>query len=361
MARMIMDCDLMKFPHSGLYQYCDQLAGHLNERLAAAGQPPMNMYLPPKKKLTLPPEPYHLWEQKWYRWFQPFLRDCRVWHAPFQSGRVLPDRRKFPNLKVVLTIHDLNVLHEGKPEAVQRKSLAHTQALIDRSDALVCISEFTKQDVLTHCSVGEKPLHVIYNGVCALPDSGEGLTAHQPTGAFVLGIGYLNQKKNFHVVLPLLRSNPDLELILIGRHDDPAYVAALIGQAQQWGVAARLHLPGTVSEADKAWYLQHCRALVHPSLAEGFGLPVVEAMHFGKPVFLSAHTSLPEIGGEAAFYFPSFEPEVVQEVYRQGMAAYETSNRAAALRARAAQFDWKKSAEQYLAVYQSVAPEVVRY
>ncbi|CAN5581273.1 glycosyltransferase family 1 protein [soil metagenome] len=354
MSRIILDCDLMKFPHSGLYYYCQNLGEHINQVLAEENEPFMQMFLPPRKKLILRPEPYHLVERKWHKFFQPFLLDCRVWHAPFQSGRIFPNRKRFPNLKIVLTIHDLNVLHEGKPEPVQQKSMAHTQSLIDQSDAIVCISEFTKQDVLANCYVGEKPVHVIHNGVNKLPEVTADVVGYKPAREFLLGIGYLNKKKNFHVLLPLLESNPDLEMIIIGHHDDPQYVDQMKRLAHESGVEKRLHLPGTVSEADKIWYLRHCTAFLHPSLAEGFGLPVVEAMQFGKPVFLSRFTSLPEIGGDAAFYFPDFDANVVQDVYRQGMQEYETSNLSESIVKHAAQFDWAKSARQYMAVYQSL-------
>ena len=354
MSRIILDCDLMKFPHSGLYHYCQNLGEHVNQVLAEENEPFMQMFLPPRKKLILRPEPYHLVERKWHKFFQPFLLDCRVWHAPFQSGRMFPNRKRFPNLKTVLTIHDLNVLHEGKPESVQQKSLAHTQSMIDQSDAIVCISEFTKSDVLAHCYVGEKPVYVIHNGVNKLPEVTGDVVVYKPDREFLLGIGYLNKKKNFHVLLPLLESNPDLDMIIIGHHDDPHYVDQMKRLVHELGVEKRLHLPGTVSEADKTWYLRNCKAFLHPSLAEGFGLPVVEAMQFGKPVFLSRFTSLPEIGGDAAFYFHDFDASVVQNVYRQGMKDYETSNRPEAIVKHAAQFDWEKSARQYISVYQSL-------
>lgn len=344
----------MKFPHSGLFQYCHHLGEHINQLLHEANQPLMRLYLPPRKKLSLRPQSYHLVEQKWHRLIQPFLFNCRIWHAPFQSGRIVPDKKRFPTLKIVLTIHDLNVLHEGKPEAVQQKSLAHTQSLIDQSDAIVCISEFTRNDVLTHCQTDGKPIHVIHNGAPQRPDAPNDVSAYRPANDFLLGIGYLNAKKNFHVLLPLLEANQELELVIIGHHDDPDYVARMIAEAQQLGIAHRLKLPGTVSEADKRWYLAHCKALVHPSLAEGFGLPVIEAMQVGKPVFLSTRTSLPEVGGSAAFYFPDFKPETVQAVFAHGMRAAETPEHKAAILQNAARFDWEESARQYLSVYQSL-------
>ncbi|QJD77046.1 glycosyltransferase family 4 protein [Spirosoma rhododendri] len=341
----------MKHPHTGLYQYCLNLGSHLNQQQAEAGRSPVQLYLPPRRRLQIRSQPYHIIEQWWHSFYQPFLRDCRVWHAPFQLGRIVPDRRRFPRTKVVLTIHDLNVLHEGESQAMQQKRMALTQSLIDRSDALVCISEFTKNDVLTHCRTDDKPIYVIYNGVDPVPSGETKPVDYQPDRPFLLGIGYLNAKKNFHVLLPLLTSNPELELLLIGRPDDPDYVTAMQQQAQAMGVADRLRLLGTVSETDKGWYLRNCRALVHPSLAEGFGLPVLEAMQFGKPVFLSTLTALPEVGGDAAYYFPDFTPEAMQTAYRQGIADYERNARAEAIRHHAARFTWQTAARQYLGVY----------
>src|SRR5690606_37805666 len=67
-------------------------------------------------------------------------------------------------------------------------------------------------------------------------------------------------------------------------------------------------LTGKVSDEAKQYYLENCTAFLFPSIREGFGLPPIEAMKFDKPVFLSNLTSLPEIGGDAAFYWDNFDP-----------------------------------------------------
>jgi glycosyltransferase involved in cell wall biosynthesis len=125
-------------------------------------------------------------------------------------------------------------------------------------------------------------------------------------------------------------------------------------QAEEWGVNDRLNLLGTITENEKAWYLNNCRAFVHPSKAEGFGLPVIEAMSVGKPVFLSNLTSLPEIGGEAAFYFSSFEEDHMQEVFNLGMHRYNSNGMVDLIRKKGKEFDWEKSAVKYLQVYQTL-------
>ncbi len=119
-------------------------------------------------------------------------------------------------------------------------------------------------------------------------------------------------------------------------------------------VSDRLHVLGPVNEAEKAWYLSNCMAFVHPSLAEGFGFPVVEAMTIGKPVFLSNKTSLPEVGGDVCFYFSSFEQDHMQQGFREGMECFKINGLSEKIKERGKIFNWEKSAEKYLEVYRSL-------
>ncbi|MDR6193619.1 glycosyltransferase family 1 protein [Siphonobacter sp. SORGH_AS_0500] len=354
MSSIILDCGLMKFPNSGLYHYCLNMSLEVNKLLEKRQQPPLRMYLPPRKYLQKAPENHHIIEKKWHKLWKPFLVGCRVWHAPFQSGRIIPRKDRSSSTNVLLTVHDLNVLHEGKPREEQLRSLAHTQTLIDRSDAIVCISEFTRNDLLQHCEVGNKPVYVIHNGLHQVATPGLNHKSYRPSRPFLFGLGYLNAKKNYHVLIPLLQHNPELEMIIAGHFDEPDYVAQMKALAEQLGVRDRLHLPGPVLEEEKSWYLKNCLAFLHPSLAEGFGLPVVEAMSFGKPVFLSDRTSLPEVGGDVAFYFSSFEAEAMQQVFQAGMNQYTTQALEQQIRQRANFFSLEKSAEKYLEVYESL-------
>ena len=88
---------------------------------------------------------------------------------------------------------------------------------------------------------------------------------------------------------------------------------------------------------------------------EGFGLPVVEAMAFGKPLFLSKLTSLPEIGGSVAFYFQSFDPQQMQDDLEKGFTHYDANTAMPEqIKQRASQFSWKTSAKAYLDTYQQI-------
>ena len=91
-----------------------------------------------------------------------------------------------------------------------------------------------------------------------------------------------------------------------------------------------------------------------PSYAEGFGLPVIEAMQYGKPVFLSTSTCLPEIGGPDAYYFENFEAAYMQEQFKACMKHYQETNHQEKIRTRASQFTWQNAASQYMDVYKSL-------
>ena len=143
-------------------------------------------------------------------------------------------------------------------------------------------------------------------------------------------------------------------MVIAGRLAEPDYISGIKRQAEEMGIADRLHVTGPVPEEEKAWYLCNCLAFIHPSLAEGFGAPVVEAMSFGKPLFLSNRTSLPEIGGDIAFYFSSFEPDHMHQVFKEGMHQYTQKNMYEAIVRRGKEFDWEKNALKYLEVYKSL-------
>jgi glycosyltransferase involved in cell wall biosynthesis len=136
--------------------------------------------------------------------------------------------------------------------------------------------------------------------------------------------------------------------------DEPDYISNMKKEAEVMGVQERLKILGPVSEEDKAWYFRNCMAFALPSLAEGFGAPVVEAMTFGKPIFLSNCTSLPEIGGEVSFYFKSFEPGHMQDVFAKGMLEYQQNGLAKKIIQRGNTFSWEEKAKEYYQVYHSL-------
>jgi glycosyltransferase involved in cell wall biosynthesis len=352
MKKIILDCDLMRHPDSGLYHYCLNLGLEVKKILDREGSGKMTFYTPPVEKKTFGAGAGVIVEKlNWKNTFKTFLWGCDIWHAPFQSGRIVPyDNRK---IKVVLTVHDLNVLHEDKPDQERKSSLAHTQKLINRADAIVCISDFCRQDVLTHCEVGNKPIYVIHNGTHRVASPSLNGVVYKPKRPFLFNLGYVNRKKNQHTLLPMLK-HIEMDLVIAGKLDEPDYISKMKEDAQEMGIAERVHILGPVSEKDKAWYFQNCQAFVFPSIAEGFGAPVVEAMSFGKPIFLSGKTSLPEIGGNAAFYFNDFAPLNMKNTFEKGMAEYKQTGMADIIKKRGQVFQWETKAREYVEMYKTL-------
>ena len=351
MSSIILDCDLMRHRDSGLYHYCLNLGQYVNQALLSDNTLGISMYVPKAETAAFDASCKVIVERKWHKTVKPFLWACDVWHAPFQSGRML--RKKGGRGKNLLTIHDLNVLHEGRSERECKDSLEKTQKLINESDAIVCISEHTKRDVLAHMNLKNTPVYVVHNGTHRVNDPPAKPAGYLPKRPFLFSMGYVNRKKNFHTLIPLL-NDPRFDLVVAGRLDEPGYIDQMKKLAQSLGVEDRLHLTGPVSEGDKAWYLANCTAFVFPSLAEGFGAPVVEAMRFGKPIFLSTRTSLPEIGGDAAFYFQNFEADHMQQVFNAGMDSFSINGFADRVMQRAESFRWEEKAKAYLEIYRSL-------
>src|SRR5690606_5748147 len=121
--------------------------------------------------------------------------------------------------------------------------------------------------------------------------------------------------------------------------------------AQQLGVANRVKILGAITDSEKYWLLKNCAAFCFPSLAEGFGLPVIEAMQFGTPVILSTATSLPEIGGPHALYLRDFSPESISQTSADFLNTTITPEMKARIIDWSMQFRWDIAAKKYWELY----------
>ncbi|MGQ0739044.1 MAG: glycosyltransferase family 4 protein [Bacteroidota bacterium] len=351
MYKIIFDCERMKYPDTGLYHYCLNLGKYLEKNISLADER-LFFYTPPAEQNWSCHTANHITQNPLHKFLLPSFRSFDIWHATYQNTHYMPLRNR--KIRVVLSMHDLNFLYDEKKSTVKKqKYLGYMQELINRADAVVCISEFSKKDVLEHCDVGNKRLCVIHNGTNLLQKPGLSFRSYRPKKPFLFSIGVINRKKNYHVLLPLLKKNT-MELLIAGKYDDDHYLSLLKEQSRKWGVEENVHLLGRVSENEKSWYFNNCSAFAFPSISEGFGLPVVEAMSCGKPLFLSDKTALPEIGGDVSFYFRDFQPDHMEEVFNTGMSRYMREGFQQKIKERALGFNWHKAARQYLEVYRSL-------
>ena len=201
------------------------------------------------------------------------------------------------------------------------------------------------------------PEHIIYNGnpvqYTSLPKTYQPKIV--PKAPFIFFIGEFQERKNIHTMVAMLQHLPETALVLSGKNTSSYAdeIRTLIAKLQ---LSNRVYLTGKISEEAKNYYYQHCLAFGFPSLREGFGIPPIEAMTFGKPVFLSDKSSLPEIGGEQAFYWKDFDPENMATVFQEGMNDYNDNKEAytANYKKYAASFDWANTAMEYMKIYQEL-------
>jgi glycosyltransferase involved in cell wall biosynthesis len=352
LPRIILDCEPLKDRNSGFSHFVVPLA---HELIRQNHRYQLTCYVPPAEVGGLGTAGVrYLTQRSFHKYFNPPSYGYRLWHATSQLSWYVPIS---PLTKVVLTVHDLNFLHEKPDARTYSRQLAMVRRNIKRADYLVTISDYVRQDILHHADLlgysPTTPLRYVRRGVEALAPLPTGhAPAYAPPRPFLFGLGTINSKKNWHVLPALLQEN-DYELVIAGSFAEVEYVATIRAAAEQAGVADRVHVLTRISEADKTWYYQHCTAYVQPSLAEGFGLPVVEAMQLGKPVFLSRLTSLPEVGGAAAYYFDDFAPATMRQTLAAGLAQHSPV-RVAAAQAQARQFSWGQAAADYLDVYQEL-------
>ncbi len=335
----------MKYPNSGLFSF----GKSLGQEIIRQNNNRFNLYYYVHRRSA------HIFNylagtvylSKVHKLLFPKFNSFNLVHFTDQYCRLKPNKVR---AKKVLTIHDMNPVHEKlRSPARLKKYLNRLGRYISACDKVVAISHFVAGDIVKYFPQAAGKIKVIYNGADKLDVDTGHIPAYQPKKKFLFTIGHVSSKKNFHVLPALLEGN-EYELIIAGILTP--YTEKIMQEAEKYNCTDRVSITGTVSDADKAWYYKNCEAFVFPSIAEGFGLPVIEAMHFGKPVFLSTYTSLPEIGGEAAFYFDSFDAAAMQRVFKTGMLDFKEKDRSEAIIAHAQQFEWKNTAEHYLALYQ---------
>ena len=273
------------------------------------------------------------------------LAGCVLWHSTFQHNITRPPTGVRHR---ILTVHDLNYRYSGlRPGPLRDRAL--TRIAIGRSTSLVTISRYVAHDVARNAG-WRGPLRTIYNGATDLTNLPQQAVSDLSGRKFFLHVSRMARSKNVGAIIDLARAWPDRTFVLVG----PA-----------WGHSKRVHdeLSGTmpnlrvllgVDDSVKAWLLANCEAFLFPSLTEGFGLPPLEAMHFGTPVFLSDRTSLPEVGGTQAGYFREFSAPAMRKLMELELPRLQASREAT--RRWAQTFTWDRCLAGYVKLYAEASP-----
>jgi glycosyltransferase involved in cell wall biosynthesis len=350
MPKVLLEMEKVKQPYAGLGRVCQNLGLELSQILTDDIRP---LFMIPKRFFGMfGKNSLYTPTKKVYRALNGAAPKCDLWHAIHQDSPYFPKDSKTPYL---LTIHDLNFLYDERKKDKKEKYLARLQKKIDRATAVTTISEYVKKDVLENLHI---PIHTHFEVIPMAPSFIEGDADEKPSllpkRKFFFSIAAIHPKKNFHTLLPMMEKFEDFDLVLAGPLDH-SYAKELIDQTQKMNLSSRIFFPGALEEQQKNWYLKNCTGFLFPSLMEGFGIPPLEAMRFGKPVFLSKLTSLPEIGGPHAYYFDNFSADHMAHVIKRGLEDFAHSpNKAQDLIDWSKKFSWKETARMYSALYKKI-------
>jgi alpha-1,3-rhamnosyl/mannosyltransferase len=273
---------------------------------------------------------------------------------------------RIPAERVVLTLHDLiwveqpRLIHERRFGPITRTA-THLYAratmpyAIKHANHIIAISAHTRDRAVAYFGVDPARITVVPHGVdrAQFPPASTAATPERP---FFLCVGAGQPQKNLGVALRAFALLADrfqnLALVFAGRGDSNQSLQHL---ARQLGVGARVTFSGPVPQADLLRLLHTATALVFPSIIEGFGLPVLEAMSAGCPVICSAIPTLAEVTGGAAVMCDPITPDrfaaAMENVLHDDSRRRDL--RAAGL-ARAALFDWETCANATRQVYRAV-------
>jgi glycosyltransferase involved in cell wall biosynthesis len=285
----------------------------------------------------------------------------RLWsqvRLPLALARVRPDLLFVPAHalpfawpgKVLTVVHDL--AFERHPSAYSSGERAYlrlsTRWAAARCALLIAVSESTKADLVKLYGVHPKRIRVVPLGVSAPkaePAPPARLAELGLHGTFVLQVGRVEARKNQVAALAAVERLDGVTLVVAGPERDPTIATRLRASRQ-------CRVLGQVDEPTLELLYKRAAAVVVPSLYEGFGLPVLEAMARGKVVVALKASSLPEVGGEAALYFQdAADPDQMAKVIETALGDKALRARLVrAARARAAKFTWDSTAAGVAAV-----------
>ena len=236
----------------------------------------------------------------------------------------------------VVTVHDLAILRA--PEAFPRwHRLYGTNGLtrvLRSADAIVTVSEFTKSEVVELAGVPAERIRVVPNGVDVV-FSEEGDRAQ---GDYVLAVATLEPRKNLRRAVDAARE-ADVELRVVG--------------ARGWGGVAVDGWVGEVPDAELAALYRGASCVLYPSLYEGFGLPVLEAMACGTPVVTSRGTTMEEVAGGAAVLVDPLDVSSIAAGIRDAVA--HRGELVPAGVARASEYTWERAADMVVELWRELA------
>lgn len=234
---------------------------------------------------------------------------------------------------------------------------------IRRAEVIVAASEATRSDLRKYYGVPEQKMKVIYDGYQDLAryaaDAPRVAEAHAP---FFFFAGKVKYRKNVHGIAAAFaefkkRTGAPAHLVIAGDYGPGEYYDRIMRSLREAGAESDVHFVGYTSGHQLYAYYKNALAVVFPSINEGFGMPIIEAMSVGTPVITSNISSMAEAAGDAALLVNPHDAgdiaRAMERLYADGALREELRKKGSE---RAKQFSWPKAAREFLAVLKRHAP-----
>ena len=269
--------------------------------------------------------------------------------------------------RCLVTVHDLGYLHypESHTPWARRYLQWSTSFNVRAATHVIADSEATQRDLIEHCQAQAERINVIYPGYdpsfrpvrdeTRLNSLFERYAIRAP---YFVHVGTLQPRKNLVRLLEsfadVVQGDQNVHLVIVGKKG--WLYEPLFARVQQLRLEERVHFTGYLPQEDLPALITSARAFVLPSLCEGFGFPVLEAMACGTPVICSNVSSLPEVAGDAAMLVDPLDTGQLAEAMRRLLADDSLRDDFAERGLRqASRFSWGKCAQQVLDLLGQVA------
>ncbi len=282
-----------------------------------------------------------------------------VYHSP---DFTLPPVRR--GTRTLLTVHDLSFIRD--PESATPVLRNYLNVVVPRSvaraDHVLADSLATQNDLMELYGTPPEKISVLYAGVSAafhpITDAAARAAVRVKyqlgEAPFILAVGTLQPRKNYvRLIQAVSRQRSGIRLVIAGGKG--WLYDSIFAEVERLNLRERVLFPGFVDDADLPALYSAARALAYPSLYEGFGLPMLEAMACGTPVVTSTASCLPEVAGDAALCVAPTEVEALAHALATVIEDESArANLIAKGRARAAEFSWVTAAQALLAQYRAL-------